>query len=99
MPNKYLTKVKKCIIKNCYPINKKLSSEIKLYKKKLSNKCKNVHKNTKKNSVNECASKYYKDPENKEYRNIFTQYQKCNKKFCSKELNELHKNYNFINNK
>ena len=50
---RYLTKVKKCIIKYCYPINKKLSSEIKLYKKKLSNKCKNlIIKYTIKNKIN-----------------------------------------------
>ena len=87
MPSKYLTKVKKCITKNCHEISKKLNRDIKLYRRKLSNKC----KNTKKNKVNECAIKYYKTLENKEYRKIFNQYTKCNKKMCSKEINELHK--------
>ena len=89
MPKKNLTKLKKCVVEHCDPIYKKLTSEIKLYRKKLSNKC----KNTKKNNVNECTKKYYKHPDNKEYRKLFNHYTKCNKKFCSKEVNELDKNH------
>jgi len=87
MSKKYLTKVKKCITKNCHEISKKLNQDIKLYRKKLTNKC----KNTNKNKVNECTIKYYKHPDNKKYRKIFNQYTKCNKKMCSKEINELDK--------
>jgi hypothetical protein len=97
MPTKYFTKVKKCITKHCNEISKKLSSEIKLYRKKLNSKCKNtkISKNSKKNNdkkqFSKCAVKFYKTPENKEYRNTFTQYEKCNKNKCLKEFKELHK--------
>ena len=93
MLKKYLTKVKNCLVKNCYEINKKLSKKINIYRKKLNSKC----KITKNKLVNKnCAIKYYKHPENKEYRKTFKQYKKCNKQNCSKEFHELHKNYNFI---
>lgn len=86
MLKKNLTKLKKCVVKHCEPINKKLSQELKLYRKKLSKKC----KNTNNNNIDECTIKYYKHPDNKAYRNIFNQYTKCNKKFCSKEIKNLH---------
>ena len=88
MPIKSFTKVKKCITKNCNEISKKLTRYIRLYKNKLNSKCKNTKNNK---NYTKCSLKYYKHPENKEYRNIFNEYEKCNKNKCSKEINELYK--------
>jgi len=99
MPNTYLKKVNECIKTNCKDINKKLNKELQKYKTKLSKKCKskskkgNKSKNsskTQRNSFN-CLDNFYKKPENSEYRHTFSEYEKCNKKHCSKEINELHK--------
>ena len=99
MPNKYLNKITKCIKTNCKDINKKLNKELQKYKTKISKKCNqksktrnksNKRTKTKKNSSN-CLDKIYKKSEHSEYRKIFSEYEKCNKKHCSKEINEMRK--------
>ena len=88
MPNTYLKKVNECIKTNCKDINKKLNKELQKYKTKLSKKCKS------KSKKHNCLTKIYKKSEkseNSKYKKIFTEYEKCNEKHCSKEINALRK--------